>query len=160
MAMQVSGPTRSDLHMFATSECGVFIPRWQCIKKEDAQPTNFEGKRVEFKPFVKPNEAFISYEELKIRAVKLKGDKGFSDAEWLLDHLDLIPEDFQNPNYEEQKYIVFPGAAIVHSNRKSKWQPNGLVTVPMVYWENGGYGFHPGWRGKWCERGRLLVVSE
>ena len=84
-------------------------------------PATKNLKDLEAISFLKGKEQFIKGEEIVKRAKELKANLGQLDAEYLLEHQELISTDLQ-------KYcLMFPGTV---------WQdPYGSRCIPCLYWD-------------------------
>ncbi len=70
--------------------------------------------------FLRDSESSVNGEEMARRALGLDANYGQEDAEWLLEHQDLIPVELR------KFYLVFPG---------TKWQSrDGHRHVPFLFW--------------------------
>lgn len=75
---------------------------------------------IEAVPFLKNGEGSVDGEVIATRAIKLDANYGQEDAEWLLEHQDMIPVELRN------FYLVFPA---------TKWRnPDGSRGVPYLGW--------------------------
>ena len=75
---------------------------------------------IDVVPFLKTGESLVKGDVMAQRAVELDGNYSQEDAEWLLEHQDMIPEELRG------YYLVFPA---------TKWQGRGgRRGVPYLYW--------------------------
>lgn len=98
---------------------------WQVV--EDVQPTSFRIQDVAPNSFLRTDESEITSQEMRRRAVVLRGNMGLVDAKYLLEHQIDIPADW------EDCYLVFPGTVL----RKST---DGHLFIPILI-----YGTYGGW---------------
>ncbi|OGZ32065.1 MAG: hypothetical protein A3H02_02745 [Candidatus Niyogibacteria bacterium RIFCSPLOWO2_12_FULL_41_13] len=76
---------------------------------------------LEVVSFLRPGEEFISGEEMVVRAKELGANLSRRHAEYLLEHHDEIPKEFQ------KYYLVFTGTILSdHSGHR---------LVPYLYWD-------------------------
>ena len=99
--------------------------------------------------FLKDGESFINGEELIRRAcMELDANYGQEDAEWLLEHQDMIPAELR------KFYLVFPATKVR--------SPGGFRRVPGLGWggDQWGLGFRwldGDWRSDGSPRGSSQV---
>lgn len=77
---------------------------------QDIAPSTFKVGDRKFKPFLKDNESYIHGEEFCMRAVRMKGNLGLSDAKYFLEHQSEIPTELRG------KYIVFTATVLRDSS--------------------------------------------
>lgn len=91
--------------------CPELIPAWVKSVKEDVEPTaNLDISKIQFKSFLKNGESWIYGNEMRARAVAMKGVLGLSDAKKFLAEQDKIPVAMRD------KVIVFTGTVLLDSD--------------------------------------------
>lgn len=84
-------------------------------------------------PFLTSGENSVKGDVMATRAVELDANYGQEDAEWLLEHQDMISAELRN------YYLVFPA---------TKWRsPGDLRKVPYLYWSGGRWHLFFDWLG-------------
>ena len=97
-----------------------YIPKGWKIES-DVEPSKI--KDFDFVSFLKKGEDYIGGTELQKRAEELNANLGMADAEYLLEHQNLIPAELQD------KYLIFAGTVLRDSD--------GRFRVPCLYWDGG-----------------------
>lgn len=98
-----------------------------------SDPESISVDALELIAFLKKGEQWISGGEMLARARELGTMLGQPHAEFLLDHQAEIPKEWQ------EHHIVFPGTV---------WHdPDGLLSVPSLYWRGGQWHFVFDWLG-------------
>lgn len=114
--------------------------KWEVI--EDVEPSGLDITKLVPRSFLRNGESYISGEEMRRRAIELKGNLGLSDGKRLLDERDKIPPEFRN------YYIALPGTVLRGSG--------GDLGVPFLGWGGGRWLLGFGWLGcGWGGRARL-----
>ncbi|MBI4991662.1 MAG: hypothetical protein HZB99_00390 [Candidatus Harrisonbacteria bacterium] len=88
------------------------------------EDTSFDGKQFvpDIVEFLKPNESYVRGDVMKQRAKELNAHLSQRHAEYLLEHQDLIPKEWQG-----KYYLIFPGTV---------WQDwYGGQRVAYLYWD-------------------------
>ena len=119
---------------------------WKLIENISRKITS--ANDLELVSFLKEKESSINGEEIVRRArVELDANYGQEDAEWLLEHQDEIPAEFQ------QYYLVFTGTI---------WQGSvGGRGVPFLYWSGERWCLDFDWLGSgWSSSGRLVRLRK
>ena len=106
---------------------------------------------VEFlKPggLLKSGESSVNGEVMKQRAKELNANLGQRHAEYLLEHQELIPNEWRG-----KYYLVFPGTV---------WRDSdGRRGVPCLGWDGDGWYLYFSWLGNgWDSDGRLVLIRE
>ena len=98
--------------------------------------------------FLKPGESSVNGELMKQRAKELNAHLGQYHAEYLLEHQELIPKEWQG-----KYYLVFLGTV---------WQDrDGDRFVPYLSWDGDGWYLSFDWlRGDWDSSVRLVRLRE
>ncbi|MBU2081865.1 hypothetical protein KKH14_00280 [Patescibacteria group bacterium] len=117
---------------------------WKLLENISRKITSISD--LELVPFLKQGEGSISGEEMVRRAqFELDANYGQEDAEWLLEHQDEIPAEFQ------KYYIVFT---------RTIWRDsNDRRSVPYLRWYGGRWYLHFGWLGIGWSSGDRCVRS-
>lgn len=87
---------------------------------EDVEPSEFNISDLEFISFLEGDEQYVAGEEMRKRAVTLRGNLGLCDGKRLLAGQNEIPEDLRS------KYIALPGTVLRN--------PGGSLSVPFLFW--------------------------
>ena len=124
---------------------------WTLLENVPFDGKQFVPEIVEFlKPggLLKSSESYVSGEVMKQRAKELNANLGQSHAEYLLEHQDLVPKEWQG-NY----YLTFPGTV---------WQGSGGGRgVPCLHWDGVRWFLVFHWlRGDWSSDVRLVCSRE
>jgi len=114
------------------------------------EDVSFDGKQfipdlVEFLQF---GESPINGEVMKQRAKELNAHLGQHHAEYLLEHKDLIPEEWRG-----KYYLPFPGTV---------WQASvDNCLIPCLFWLGARWCLDFRWLGlRWCVRVRLVGIRK
>lgn len=114
--------------VFKYDKSGTHELRWNTpLDKE-------KGFVPRFIDFLKPDESEVSGRVMQDRAESLGADCGQQHAEYLLEHQELIPAEFQGKHY-----LVFPGTGWFHKSSGCNYY------VPCLEWCGGGWFLELKW---------------
>ena len=118
---------------------------WTLVEDVEGDPLSADN--LELVSFLRRREDHVSGETMRERAKKEKANLGQRQAEWLLEHQEEIPSDWQN------YYLVFPGTV---------WQASGDdLGVPGLCWHGDGWYLSFGWlEDDWRFNDRLVRPSK
>lgn len=110
---------------------------------EDYSSTIAEVSELELVSFLKEGESSVTGEEMRARAVTLRGNFSQRQAEYLLDYQDEIPVEWRS------YYLVFPATL---------WRAaDGGLGVPCLDWSGGRWCLSFSWLVRdWGSGARLL----
>ena len=118
------------------------IPEGWTVER-DEPPT---GKtKFDFKPVCKQG-SWINSDEMIKKSKELNGYVGMAEAEYLLEHQDLIIKDIQD------KYIIFPATILRNSS--------GGRCVAYLLWDGGRWVLHFNWLDHRWDGFALVACSE
>lgn len=115
---------------------------WELVSNKTRRVN--ESSKLEFISFLRPGEESVSSATMQRRAREMVADLSQEDAEFLLDHRELLP---QLP--ERAYYIPFTGTV---------WRyPHGGLFVPYLDWDDGRWDLDWRWLGfDWDSRGTFV----
>ena len=117
---------------------------------QNLKPTNFNLADLQFRSFIKEGDSkYITGEEMRRRAITMKGNLGLADAKNLRDQLNSHPDKRKDL---QGKYIVLPDTLLRHSG--------GGLLVACLFWYGGSWGFCFGWLGLGWGGRVLFACSE
>jgi len=128
--------------------CPELIPDWMKSVVEDVEPTvDLDISKIQFKSFLESGEDCVYGDDVRTRAVAMKGVLGLADVEKFLAEPDKIPVSLRD------KYIVFSGTVLLDSV--------GARHVAYLFFREGRWvlGFKSLGHGLWCD-GIVLPVNE
>lgn len=117
------------------------------VVQDVAPKADLDVSKVDFKSFLQGDESYTSGNEMRKRAIKLKGNLGLSDAKRFLEQQDKIP-----PEFRGKKYIVFTGTVLRGSD--------GVFHVAYLDWDGGRWVLGFGWLGGGWSGDGLVACSE
>lgn len=137
LKLKTGGLTPDELKRFAKRENPFATGAFKCDQRNDGwtllenQPRRIAGL-IEGVPFLNDaEEASVKGDVMAERAVTLDANYGQEDAEWLLEHQDMIPVELR------KYYLVFPA---------TKWRGPGVFRcVPYLVFIGGRWGLGFGW---------------
>lgn len=110
----------------------------------------FDGKPFipEIVEFRKTGESSVDIEEMNRRSKELNAYLGQSHAEYLLDHPELIPQEWQG-----KYYLMFPGTV---------WRfSDDVCCIPYLLWGRGKWHLDFCWlKSDWSGRARFIRALE
>ena len=104
---------------------------WEVM--EDVAPSTFDVGKLTLRSFLKQGESPIGGDEMRKRAVELKGNLGLTDGKRMLAEQDKIPVEFR------EFYIPLPGTVLRDSG--------GDLFVPYLYFHGVRWVLDFGWIG-------------
>lgn len=124
---------------------------WKFLEDMEFDGNLFVPDIVEFlKPggLMKSAESWVSGDTMQARAKELNANLGQRHAEYLLEHQELIPKEWQG-----KYFLVFPGTV---------WQDSdGGQRVPCLRWSGGGWYPRFDWLGRnWSGNARLVSLRK
>ena len=148
LKLKTGGLTAEELKLFAKRENPFVSGNFKYDRRKDGwtllenQPCRIGGQ-ITAVPFLKTGESLVKSNVMIARAVVLDANYGQGDAEWLLEHQDMISVKLRN------LYLIFPA---------TKWQVLGSNRlVPHLYWFSNRWCLDFRWLGDGFGGGDRLV---
>ena len=117
---------------------------------QNLKPTNFNLADLQFRSFIKEGDSkYITGEEMRRRAITMKGNLGLADAKNLRDQLNSHPDKRKDL---QGKYIVLPDTLLRRSD--------DALHVACLCWLGGSWEFGFGWLGFGWDGCDLFACSE
>ena len=117
---------------------------------QNLKPANFNLADLQFRSFIKEGDSkYITGEEMRRRAITMKGNLGLADAKNLRDQLNSHPDKRKDL---QGKYIVLPDTLLRYSD--------DVLRVACLFWYGGSWEFAFNWLGIDWDGGGLFACSE